>query len=297
MKLFRKYSKKKIFIIVLLLLVLLAGAELYGSNECLTVSRYKIADSKIEKEVRMVILADLHNHEFGKDNQRLLACVKKETPDLILCVGDFVNGGDENTEVAEQVVQELCKIAPVYVSLGNHEVEHENRFGTDLVDMFETCGAKVLEYEYEDVEFSGQTLRIGGLYGYCVPAKYLASKEANEQECAFLEDFMNTENYTLFLCHMPCMWTMGEALEEWKIDLVVSGHSHGGQIRFPLIGGLYAPDEGWFPGKTCGTYISEDGEQTMVLSRGLGSAGRIPRIYNIPEVVVVDLKSKDCYNE
>lgn len=293
MKLFKKYSKKTIFIAALLVLVLLAGVELYGSNECLTVSRYEIADSKIEREVRMVVLADLHNHEFGENNQRLLARVKKENPDIIMCVGDFVNGGEENTEVAEQVVRELCKIAPVYVSFGNHEVEHEKQFDTDLERTFEACGANVLEYGYEDVEISGQKLRIGGLYGYCVPAKYLASQEANAQECAFLEEFMNTENYTVFLCHMPCMWTVGEALEEWKIDLVVSGHSHGGQIRIPFVGGVYAPDEGWFPGKTCGTYTSEDGEQTMVLSRGLGSAGKIPRIYNIPEVVVVDLKAKD----
>lgn len=293
MKLFKKYSKKKIFIAALLVIVLLAGVELYGSNECLTVSRYEITDSKIEREVRMVVLADLHNHEFGENNQRLLACVKKENPDIILCVGDFVNGGEETTEVAEQVVRELCKIAPVYFSFGNHEVEHEKQFDTDLVRTFEACGAKVLEYGYEDVEISGQEFRIGGLYGYCVPAKYLASQEADVQECAFLEEFMNTENYTVFLCHMPCMWTMGEALEEWKIDLVVSGHSHGGQIRIPLVGGVYAPDEGWFPGKTCGTYISEDGEQTMVLSRGLGSAGKIPRINNIPEIVVVDLKAKD----
>lgn len=292
MKLFKNYSKKKIFIVVMILVVMLAGLELYCSNECLTVSRYEVTDARIEGKVRMAVLADLHNHEFGKNNQRLIQRVKDENPDIILCVGDFVNREEENTEVAEHVVTELCKIAPVYVSLGNHEVGQEELFGTDLKRTFERCGAKVLEYAYEDVDISGQKLRIGGLYGYCVPAKYLASQEADAQECGFLEEFMNTENYTVFLCHMPCMWTVGEALEEWKIDLVVSGHSHGGQIRIPFVGGVYAPDEGWFPGRTCGVYQSEDETRTMVLTRGLGSTGKIPRINNIPEITIVDLKEK-----
>lgn len=292
MKLFKNYSKKKIFIVVMLLVVILAGLELYCSNECLTVSRYEVTDARIEGKVRMAVLADLHNHEFGKNNQRLIRRVKDENPDIILCVGDFVNCEEENTEVAEHVVTELCKIAPVYVSLGNHEAGQEELFGTDLKHTFEHCGSKVLEYAYEDVDISGQKLRIGGLYGYCVPAKYLASQEADAQECAFLEEFMNTENYTVFLCHMPCMWTVGEALEEWKIDLVVSGHSHGGQIRIPFVGGVYAPDEGWFPGRTCGVYQSEDEARTMVLTRGLGSTGKIPRINNIPEITIVDLKGK-----
>lgn len=293
MRLFKQNSKKKFIIAGMFVIVALAGLELYRSNACLTVSRYEITSSKIEREIRMVVLADLHNHEFGKDNGRLLARVKEETPDVILCVGDFVNREEENTEVTEHVVTELCKIAPVYISLGNHEIEHEKLFDTDLMHKWEECGAKVLEYDYEEAEVSGQKLRIGGLYGYCVPEKYLASNEANPEECAFLDTFLNTDAYTILLCHMPCMWTVGEALEEWKIDLVVSGHSHGGQIRFPGIGGLYAPDEGWFPGKTCGTYTSEDGNQTMVLSRGLGSEAGIPRIYNVPEIVVVDLKAKD----
>lgn len=272
------------------ILMVLFGIDLYCSKECLTISSYTVSSELITEEIQMVVLADLHNHEFGIENQKLLEEVERQNPDVIFCVGDLLNGDEKDTHVVETLLKGLCQIAPVYVSYGNHEVQYEENFGVELRPVFESCGATVLEYDFEEVEIRGQNLCIGGLYGYCVPEKYLASKEADPQECQFLNQFMDTDAYTIFLCHMPCMWTVGEALTEWEIDLVLSGHSHGGQIRIPFLGGLYAPDEGWFPGKTEGVYESEGGERQMILSRGLGSAGHIPRINNVPELVTICLK-------
>lgn len=282
--------KKKIFLPIIAILIIFFGCNLYMSNHSLTTSHYTVSDSRITEDIRMVVLADLHNSEFGKDNQRLVSLVKEQEPDLILCVGDFLNSDEENIEIAQNVLRELCSIAPVYFSYGNHEIAYEENFPVDLRQAFEETGATVLEYDYEDIEVSGQQLRVGGLYGYCVPEKYLKSNEADPEECSFLDEFMDTDSYTMLLCHMPCMWVDGEGLEEWDIDLVLSGHAHGGQIRIPLIGGLYAPDQGWFPGEVAGKYESEDGKRNLILSRGLGSSSWIPRFHNIPEVVVVDLK-------
>ena len=106
----------------------------------------------------------------------------------------------------------------------------------------------------------------------------------------FTKAFCDTDRLKLLMCHMPYTWLVHSGLEVWDIDCVLSGHVHGGQLRLPLIGGFWAPDQGWFPGREAGLYRSEDGTRTMVLSRGLGSTEKLPRFNNIPELVVLEIK-------
>ena len=265
------------------------GLEVYRSNFTLEVANYTVSDSRIEHDMRMVVLADLHNREFGEDNQELLSLVSEHNPDVICCVGDFVMDKDEDIEVAKTLIQGLVDIAPVYFSMGNHEVHHQMNFPVDFEQIFESYGANVLEYEYEDISIDGQPLRIGGIYGYCIPESDIDNKRYNFKHTDYLKAFTHTDNYTLLLTHMPYTWLELDGLEAWDIDLVYAGHAHGGLIRIPKLGGLHAPLQGLFPGKLEGTYTSADGSRNMILTRGLGTSTIIPRINNVPEVVIVDL--------
>ena len=260
-----------------------------GSKYALEVTSYTLAAPKLTAPIRIVHLTDLHNSEFGAENARLVRLIEKQRPDLIFLTGDMLNGDEPRTDVSTRLVEQLAKIAPVYASLGNHEKAHENVFGSDVTALYAKAGAHVLERTYEDIEVNGQTVRIGGIYGYCLPEKYLRTREAREKEVEYLKAFEQTDLLTLLLCHVPTSWIVNDNLEEWNVDCIFSGHIHGGQIRLPWIGGAYAPDQGWLPGRLMGLYFSQDRERVMVLSRGLGSSDDVPRINNVPEIVVVDI--------
>ena len=274
--------------LILVVLLVLAGSY-FSSKYMLSVSKHSIPAEDFSKSVRIVQLTDLHNSVFGKDNSRLISLVKKQDPDLILITGDLVNGEDPNDAIAVDLIKKLCDVAPVYVSGGNHEAAYERNFGVDLGSVYRKAGAVFLEKEYEDITVNGQDIRIGGIYGYCLPAKYLKTKEADPEECAYLEEFQDTGRYTVLMCHMPVCWIKNGGLNEWDIDCVVTGHVHGGQVIIPFVGGAYGPDFGRFPGRLEGLFYSDDKSKTLVLSRGLGTVENIPRLNNIPEVMVIDL--------
>ena len=284
----RRHPGRFIVLGILLCLAVCTGILLYRSKYCLTEAQYTIQSDKIISPVRVVQLTDLHNSTFGRDNEKLAELVAQAQPDLIFITGDLLNANVERTDIATGVITKLSAIAPVYVSLGNHETEYLERYGTDLIPLYQDAGATVLEQDYMDVTVHGQNLRIGGLYSYCLSWRYLDSGGADPAECAFLSEFQDTDAYTMLLCHMPVCWIQGNSLEDWDVDCVFSGHIHGGQIILPGIGGVYAPDMGWFPGRLRGLYPSADGTSTVVLSSGLGNTEWIPRFHNVPEIVTVD---------
>lgn len=289
-------GKKHLLAVLLAAHVLLAWC-LLGAQYALEVTNYVLSSPKLTAPIRVVQLTDLHNSEFGEKNGRLVRLVKKQHPDVILLTGDMLNGDEPRTEVALELIAQLAEIAPVYASFGNHEKANENLYGTDVGALFAQAGAHVLECTYEEAEIGGQTVRIGGIYGYCLPEKYLRTREAREKEVEYLQVFQETDLLTLLLCHVPTSWIINDNLEEWDVDVIFSGHVHGGQIRLPLIGGLYAPDQGYFPGRECGLYDSADHARVMVLSRGLGSRGTVPRFNNVPEIVVADILPQRAMEE
>ncbi len=284
--------KRKILLTILVVLALLVVGLVIGillSKYGLTISRYEVQTDKIAKPIRIVQLSDLHNSEFGDGNSRLIEKVKAQQPDVIFLTGDLVTQSEDGCEVAVELISALSQIAPVYASLGNHELEYQANFAVDIAKIYSDAGATVLEKRYVDIEINGQPIRLGGIYGYCMPDKYPVTSNSRQQELDFLYDFQNTDRYTILLSHNPTCWLRNTSLDDWDVACVFAGHTHGGQVRLPFAGGIYAPDLGWFPGRLAGLYHSGDGSKTLVLSRGLGSSSKVPRVNNIPEIVVVDI--------
>lgn len=291
----RKIGKQRYIISGMLFVLLLVAALLvysgWRSKHALCVTNYELSSDKVSSPIRIVQLTDLHNSTFGENNADLIAAVQEQQPDLIFMTGDMITYPDEDLTIAAHVAQELSKTAPVYFSYGNHEDEYEAEYGADLRQIFTDAGAIVLKDDYIDTTVNGVNVRIGGGYGYGLPDDVVQNEgNADRQaESAFLKAFQATDRYTMLLWHMPVCWMINGSLDYWDIDAVFAGHAHGGQVIFPLIGGLYAPDQGWLPGREWGLFRSEDGTHTLVLSRGLGNSMHIPRINNIPEIVAVDL--------
>ena len=284
---------KTIIIVLLIVITITVCTSLYRSAYSLTVSQYTLYSKTIVCPLRIVQLSDLHNSRFGENNRRLIQKVLDQDPDLILITGDLLNQNQERTDVAEDLIRELSMAAPVYVSFGNHETGHEQRFGVDLRELYTNAGAVVLEYDWTDIEVKGQQIRLGGIYGYCLPPQYDFMDDIRKAEIDFLKEYQKTDAYKILLCHIPVSWNQYGCLDAWDVDCVFAGHVHGGQIRIPFVGGVWGPDQGWFPGKDCGLYYSRDGSKVMVLSRGLGNTDWIPRLNNIPEVVVTDILPAD----
>lgn len=283
---------KRKWIVILLAVLILAAAVLAGvsAHQCATTltTVHHALETELEEPVRLVQLTDLHGHVFGEDNEELIRLVAEAEPDLILMTGDMLDRDDENAAVACALIRELAEVAPVYYGYGNHEYQWMANHGESLTPALTEAGATVLDVAYTDVEVKGQALRIGGYHSYYrQPGMFQVTEEQWQEQMAFFDDFENTERYTLLLSHIPTAWLDWGYIDKFPAGLVLSGHYHGGQIRLPLLGGVYAPYIGLFPEFTEGLYRGETA--ACVLSAGLGSSPGIPRINNLPELTVIDL--------
>lgn len=281
---------------IVLLFVLVVGAyfswEIYRSYYCLTVTHYELETEKIDTAVKIVLISDLHDREFGRENESLVKCIENLEPDLILMVGDFINSSSENLHVATHLIEALNKKASVYFSLGNQEIAYEEATGQNVSQELSKVGAIVLDLEYQDIEVKGQAIRLGGMYDYAFSLNgNNDTKEENmEPEIYhFLTKFEDTELFTLMMSHMPEAFVLGEASSTWQIDLVVSGHDHGGQVILPFLGGLWGCDQGYFPEYVYGYH--EKDLLNILITAGLGSKNEgVPRFNNPPEIVELILK-------
>ena len=293
MKVERKSVKRyrQISISIVLLLVILILGEVWCSAHWLIVRNYEYQSEKLEagQEINVAVLSDLHDHEFGEENARLVKKVKEQEPDLILLGGDFLNEDSEDADVPCALIRQLKDVAPVYFSLGNHEVSYMENGHTDLVGQLEAAGAVVLDKSYEDIEVNGVQFRLGGLYDYAFALDGNDdAKNTPEPVKSFLEDYQTTDHLKLMMAHRPESFCFGNASSVWDVDLVISGHIHGGQVVLPILGGLYGGDQGWFPEYVHGMYRKDD--MNIFVTSGLGSHHQLlPRFWNRPEIATIKI--------
>ncbi len=282
-----KKSIKKAIFWILIISIIFCVVDVWVSYNWFTITNSTVKSEQIENPFRIILVSDLHNHQFGKDNHRLIEKIEAQSPDLIVLDGDMINNNSKNSEVAVKIIDQLKDIAPVYYSLGNHEYEYIEAGTSDLIDELEKAGAIVLDHKIYDIEVNGNEIRLGGLYEYGFETS-MQTEEENEKAVSYLKEFTNTDRYQIICPHRPESLYCWNSLDYWGINLQLSGHLHGGQVIVPFLGGLYSPLEGWFPECDYGKY--EIGDSTMIITRGLGSNPKLlPRFNNPPEIAVIDI--------
>lgn len=268
---------------------LAAFLAVFISNTHISTASYTVALEDLELPLRLVLISDLHGKSFGKDNARLIAKIQEQTPDAIFLVGDMLDKKADEADVQSllALTEKLLEIAPVFFSMGNHEQVYLKTNAT-LLDRVAQTGAVVVNDSYVDVTVAGQPLRIGGTMGHGFAFGRTEEEFTSSPEYVFLKAFENTELPKICLAHMPDTFIFNGAYTLWDVDLVLSGHTHGGLVRLPFIGGLYAPMQGLFPEYDRGHFRLGTHMQ-MVITSGLAGHGLLPRVNNPPEIAVIDL--------
>lgn len=269
---------KKKHLRVLLPAAAAIAAAAAALNTRLTVRHYAVESDKLTGPVRLVLLTDLHACAYGAGQRELLDAVERQHPDLVLLGGDIL---DDDPALPEEnawtVIETLGRSYPTFYVTGNHE------FWSGRVEAIKAriadSGVTVLEGEGQIVLFRGQPLSISGVDDPAAGAEIWQAQLARAAQGA-------GEGFSLLLTHRP---ERTSAYEGRGFDLILAGHAHGGQWRIPLLlNGLLAPNQGFFPAFAGGRY--ELGETTLIVSRGLArESTRVPRIFNPPELVVVEL--------
>lgn len=265
-----------------IVLVFLTAWIIWG-NSALTKSTYIISGSKLPSSFDGFVIAhisDLHNCQFGKDNGNLLKMLRDAKPDMIAITGDLVDSRRTNISVSMQFIEEAVKIAPCYYVTGNHEARISKY--PELKQQLINAGVTVLDDKCRKIEIDGEIINIIGLDD---PTFFKGNhKETVKSKLETL--CPGNGNYTILLIHRPELF---DIYADAGIDLVLSGHAHGGQFRLPLLGGVIAPNQGLFPKYDAGLF--QQNETKMIISRGLCDTVFPPRFNNRPELVIITLAS------
>ncbi|MBQ6907688.1 MAG: metallophosphoesterase, partial [Clostridia bacterium] len=219
-----------------------------------------------------------------KLTSRLIEELQKQKPNIIVFTGDLIDSYKTDIDTAINLIKEIKDIAPIYYVPGNHESRISDY--SKLITEMKNHDAVILDNKVEVLELKGAKLNLLGIDDPSMAhGLYLSDREIVKTELNNLNYDKN--NYSILLSHRPELFDMYAAN---KIDLVMTGHAHGGQIRVPFIGGLFAPNQGFFPKYTSGTF--KEDKTTMIVSRGIGNSIMPFRINNRPELVVIELKNK-----
>lgn len=274
-----KYIKIYIIIVTILLLIVFFR---WQNNDLIT-SKINYKSNKLPQSFnnfKIIHISDLHNKKFGKNQSILINKINQQDPNIIVITGDLVDKRRYKLKPATEFIKEAIKLAPVYYVAGNHE--SYNNIYKEVKPNLEALGVTVLDNKKVSINKDDSIIDIIGL----LDPEFYDDKEITLKK--HLNSFANPDNFTILLSHRPSFL---EEYSKTNIDLVFSGHAHGGQIRLPLIGGLLAPDQGLFPKYTSGLHTKD--QTSMVVSRGLGNSLFPIRLFNKPEIVSITLESRD----
>ena len=272
-------------IIAVVIILILLCIFLYIQNNDIVVTTYSLKINKLSKakdSFKIVQISDLHNKDFG---EKLTQLVSQQNPDIIAITGDLFDRRHTDLDVALNTAKALTKIAPTYYITGNHESLSPQ--GDDFIKQLQQTEITVLldqkiTIEKGDVRFN--------LIGVQDPA-YTQDEESytKADNTQYMREKLksleiNQDEVNVLLSHRPELFSV---YVEMGLDIVLTGHAHGGQIRVPIIGGLYSPNQGIFPKYTSGMFTQN--QTNMIVSRGLGNSAFPFRVFNRPEIVVLQI--------
>ena len=280
---------KKILIIGLIMVIVCLAVWISWDNGRIVVTTYEINNKRLPEAFagyKIVQISDLHNDEFGEKNEKLLAKIKKQEPDMIAITGDLLDSRRTDIEKALNFVKGAVQIAPCYYVTGNHESRMPKEY-KELEKGMLDAGVNVLRNETIAIDRDGEQITVLGIDD---PRFVIATDKVKKMERILGETMSELKkdvpeaSFMLLLSHRPELFDLYCAKE---MDVVLSGHVHGGQVRLPFIGGIIGPGQGIQPDYDAGVYTK--GNTSMILSRGLGQSIVPFRINNPPELVVLKL--------
>jgi len=280
-------KRKKRTIILISVLACIAALALWiaWGNSALMVSEFSIQSERVPEGFsgyKIAQVSDLHNAEFGDNNADLLALLEARAPDIIVLTGDLVDSRKTDIAVASTFAAKASDIAPTYFVTGNHEARIDEY--DSLRESLIAAGVTVLEDAAVTIERNGESISLLGIDDPSFQTDYLMGDATSVAQAALNALVDNQAAFTVLLSHRPELF---DTYVDAGVDLVFSGHAHGGQFRIPFLGGLIAPNQGFFPKYDAGLYTEED--TNMVVSRGLGNSLFPFRVNNRPELVIVEL--------
>lgn len=277
--------KKQKYILLIILLAMFVFV--IWQNNSITTTAFDYSSSKIPVEFNNFTVAqisDLHNKRFGFKQSRLLKKLEAVSPDVILVTGDLIDRRKYNLDAAMDFIEGALRIAPVYYVSGNHEA-WSGQYSV-IKENLQEAGVIVLEDAKAELTRGGSSIIISGVSDPdFLTNSYIEGTDTSSME-EVLKKWSDMDEFKILISHRPELFDL---YVENSMDIIFAGHAHGGQFRMPFIGGLVAPDQGLFPKYTSGSYVEDN--STMYVSRGLGNSIIPVRMFNRPEIVVVNLKA------
>lgn len=276
---------------VLIIIGILALIMLISAIDCwlnIDVTEYEEKLPGIKNPVRIVCISDLHGWSYGKNNYKLIERIRGQNPDVIIVAGDMLTRRASGRMISRMlaVIEKLAELAPVYYATGNHEADYMAEHGTEWLEEVAQTGAFVLYDSIEDVCIGESLIRIGAASG-----RYFDGSERDDITYKTLREIGKEGASSIAVIHQPENFLWRGDRTGWSADLYLCGHTHGGVWRIPGIGGVMSPAEGLFPKYDKGRFETDD-KIPFIISGGLSGYYFIPRVFNRPEICVIELREK-----